>query len=290
MNDHQFERYSDQECIDEFRELLPLGFAADDVMGEIAPEGWEKSPLIAIFHPTLQQVFQEAVESHENLQRLRGNANDPADPPPTIEEIQAEFKESAVETDREVAELVGRCLWDVFSDNHDVFGPDGRLIDIGSFRGAGGFIADELNRQTRHSGRGHSGYGYMDFFMGTAWIHCRADVTIVYEMIFKRLRNRRLDWAFCFPRLHLVDLAPLRESLKSDDEPDWAGYSPESSFAKEREEEDRREDLAAMQQDLDDRHRDAVEIARAGPPPSVVMAYQIVYGKCPQGWPPESSE
>lgn len=51
-----------------------------------------------------------------------------------------------------------------------------------------GFIADELNRQT-----GQTRYGYMDFFMGTSWIMCRTDVTVIYEMIFKRLREQQLD-------------------------------------------------------------------------------------------------
>ena len=37
----------------------------------------------------------------------------------------------------EATELVGLCLWDILSDNHDVIEPDGRLADIGSFRGAG---------------------------------------------------------------------------------------------------------------------------------------------------------
>src|SRR5579864_537506 len=48
---------------------------------------------------------------------------------------------------RNVAELVGRCLWDVFSNQHDVIAPDGRLVHLGSFRYAGECIAEYLNRR-----------------------------------------------------------------------------------------------------------------------------------------------
>ena len=57
-------------------------------------------------------------------------------------------------------ELVGMCLWDTFSNEHDIVGLDGRLIDIGSWRGAGGFIAEQLNCQTAEAK-----YDYMDFKM-----------------------------------------------------------------------------------------------------------------------------
>jgi hypothetical protein len=45
-----------------------------------------------------------------------------------------------------ITELVGLCLWDTFSDNHEVIAADGRLSDIGSFRGAGAFIDEHLTR------------------------------------------------------------------------------------------------------------------------------------------------
>jgi hypothetical protein len=41
---------------------------------------------------------------------------------------------------------VGLCLWDTFSDNHEVIAADGRLADIGSFRGPGAFIDEHLVR------------------------------------------------------------------------------------------------------------------------------------------------
>ncbi|MBI2478339.1 MAG: hypothetical protein HYV60_06770, partial [Planctomycetia bacterium] len=165
MNDFERDRYDDQECVDAFRRLFPQGFAAEDVIAEIAPEGWDQSPLVAIFHPSLEQVFREAVDSHHNIQELSRSRGKAVEPPPTLEQVRERFKETPVEPLREPAELVGRCVWDIFSDNHDVLGPDDRVLDMGSFRGAGGFIADELNRQI-----GLARYDYMDFYMGTAWI------------------------------------------------------------------------------------------------------------------------
>jgi hypothetical protein len=47
-------RLSDAECEQVFDRLFPGGFSGPDVLGEIAPEGWEKSSLVRVFHPTDQ--------------------------------------------------------------------------------------------------------------------------------------------------------------------------------------------------------------------------------------------
>lgn len=41
--------------------------------------------------------------------------------------------------------------WDVFSDNHEVIAADGRVADIGSFRGASAFRAElaDMNARAR---------------------------------------------------------------------------------------------------------------------------------------------
>src|SRR5215469_5954164 len=72
----------------------------------------------------------------------------------------------------------------VFSNEHEIVDRNSRLVDIGSWRGAAGFLADQLNRQT-----GSSQYDYMDFYMGSFWRSQRADLTPVYEMIFHRLKE-----------------------------------------------------------------------------------------------------
>ena len=76
MDDYALHHYTDTECEATFAELFPQGFAGQDVLDQLAPEGWEDSPLVATFHPSLEQVYQE----------------------------------TPVESEREVRELVGKCL------------------------------------------------------------------------------------------------------------------------------------------------------------------------------------
>ena len=61
-------------------------------------------------------------------------------PEPTVEDVRRDYRPVPIEQDEEVTELVARCLWDIFSDNHEVIAPDGRIVDIGSFRGASAFL------------------------------------------------------------------------------------------------------------------------------------------------------
>ena len=83
----------------------------------------------------------------------------------TLDKVAGTFQERPIEAERKVLELVGECLWDVFSDSHEVVAPDGRVLDLGSFRASGGFLADVLNRQS-----GTDRYDYIDFYMGTIWV------------------------------------------------------------------------------------------------------------------------
>jgi hypothetical protein len=126
--------------------LLPNGFAGADVLDEVAPEGWEQSPLLASFHPSVEQLFEERVMFHRNLEEWRqlgrhgeGTTALEPRPEPTLDDVRREHEPSPVNEEEEVTELVGLCLWDVFSDNHDVIAADGRLADIGLSRGAGAF-------------------------------------------------------------------------------------------------------------------------------------------------------
>ena len=42
-------RYSETELEAEFDRLFPQGFAGADIVRELAPDGWENSPLLAVF-------------------------------------------------------------------------------------------------------------------------------------------------------------------------------------------------------------------------------------------------
>ena len=278
MNDYEVDRYTEDECETLFASLFPQGFAGSDILDDIAPEGWETSPLVAVFHPSVDQVYAETVQIHRNIQSLmRHDQERPPKPEPTREAIAREYHPTPVETEREVGELIGLCLWDIFSDNHDVIGPDGRVMDIGSFRGAGGFIADCLKRQRR--GR-H--YDYLDFYMGTIGVADRADLTPVYAMIFRRLKAHGLDWTYTFPRLHLIDMRPLRDALHADTE----SRDDQDIFSQD-DDEERARALAETQASLNTAHREAIEEALDRPLPPTVQAYESVYGHSPKGWPPQ---
>src|SRR2546425_6732523 len=254
------EWYTEGECDKLFAVLFPNGFAGEDVLAEVTPEGWSQSGLRLVFHPLLDQVYLEAVETHRNLQNWIGKDTERAnEPEPTWEEIATEYQDKPIDVEREVSELVGKCLWDIFSDEHDVLALDGRIAHLGSWRGAAGFIADQLNRQRK---AGEYCYDYLDFYMGTFTIAQRADLTPVYEMIFWRLKERLFSWQYRFPELGLVDFG--------SDKPDGA----------------RTLRVEKMKTDLKKIHRDAIEDAKHEPIPTIVLAYENVYGHFPHGWPP----
>ena len=101
--------------------------------------------MVYCFHPTVKQVYKEAVRTYQNLKSFRGNKNkNIEEQPPTLENIKKNFTPTTIEPEKELQELIGFCLWDIFSDNREVV-DENRIYEIGSFRGAAGFIADYLN-------------------------------------------------------------------------------------------------------------------------------------------------
>lgn len=322
-------RLTNDESHEFFAKLFPNGLAGEDVLAELAPAGWASSPLSCVFHPSSEQIHEESVRMRENLrevfksQRKSAEAEESSKPsePPTLEQVRSEYQPRPLEPEREVRELVGMCLWDIFSDNHEVFAPDGRVVDLGSFRASGGFIAEVVNRgmgvdpgaaEEREMARlqrmigiqpsdipsllaelaaereqADRIYDYLDFYMGTQTIAHRADLTPVYNMIFRRLRLLDCDWQYHFPRLLLVDLRPLGDALKENDaEPAWANYDPSSEFAKEQADQERNAELAKMRAEMAKAHREAVDAAQSSPPPMTVAAYLAIFGYLPEGWPP----
>lgn len=301
---------SEAECRAEFAALFPQGVAGGDVLAAVAPEGWSESPLKSAFHPTAETIFEESLAFHRNLESLSKNrapdGKKPA-PAPTLEEIQRDFAETPVVPGEECAQLVGECLWDVFSDNHEVVADDGRVADIGSFRGAGGFIAEFAGGAAKSfapdanalselmpgmpelpPGMPAFDMGYMQFYMGSIRTAQRVDLAPVYQMIFRRLQDRGLDWIYHFPRLSVVDMRPLRDRMKEDSgEKEWESYDPSQALADEEEDRIKDRELAEMRESLDQSHRESVERAKDLPPPRTVAAYRSVYGRWPEGWPPE---
>src|SRR5438093_2090004 len=248
--DAQAERLTDAELHMLSDRLFPEGFAGADVRAEVAPNGWEQSPLVDCFHPSVERVFEERLQFHQNIAALRiagsrragqAQVETEASPAPTLEEVQREYEPEPVQADAELTELVGLCLWDVFSDNHDVITADGRVADIGSFRAAGAFLDEHLsgNREGWREG------DYLRFYLGTIWINARADLTPIYAMIFRRIKALGGDWVYHFPELGLVDLGGLQPDSEA-----IGRYSPNEALAAERKAQRREAELVRMRAEL----------------------------------------
>ena len=199
-------------------------------------------------------------------------------PEPTLEDVRREYEPSPVNQDEEVTELVGLCLWDVFSDNHDVIAADGRLADIGSFRGAGAFLDEHLTRDQEGWREGD----YLRFYLGTIWISRRADLMLAYAMIFRRLKAAGADWVYHFPELGIVDLGSADDDT---DEPSRE-YSVSRAAVAELEAQQRRADVERFRAELREGNARARQEAMDRPPPATVRAYRQVYGRDARGWPP----
>jgi hypothetical protein len=258
-------RLTDRELHALFDRLFPHGFAGADVLAEIASEGWAHSPLLACFHPSVEQLFDERLGIHRNLEewrrlgRRRGGttAVEPR-PEPTLEDVRRRYAPSPVNEDEEVTELVGLCLWDTFSDNHDVMVADGRVAHIRSFRGAGAFLDEHLTRD-------HDGWregDYLRFYMGTIWISRRADLTLVYAMIFRRLKTIDADWVYHFPELGIVELASVDDDVDKPDKP----YSVSQAAVAELNAQQRRAEVERFRAELREANARAREEAMDQPP------------------------
>lgn len=281
------QRLTEEQSWNLLTQLFPNGLEDSALIQELAPEGWEESPLRHVFHPTVEHAYAEAVRIHTNIQRLfPAGARTHETAPPSFDEIRRQYREGPVRSREECADLVGLCLWDIFSDNHEVFTAEGVLVDLGSFRGAAGSIADFRNMGSDSGGGARGAWDYVDFYMGTALMGHRADLTPVYELIFRRMKRLGLDWRYVHPRLGIVELGSLDDFQERSDKPDWLGYDPSKAFAREQERKERRQVIAELQELLDRAYRESVEEARRKPPPRTVQAYRHIYGHWPEGWPP----
>lgn len=287
MDDSEILRLADIELDAFFDQLFPNGFAGEDVLNEIAPEGWKYSPLLSCFHPSAEQLFKERLQIHRNIEgfikamRKRSDqATHVPRPEPKLEEIRAEWKETQVNIADEVTELVGNCLWDVFSDNHDVVAADGRRVDIGSFRGASAFLDGYLRRASGEIPSWKEG-DYMHFYMGTIWIGGRTDLIVVYSMIFRRLKQLGADWVYSFPEIYFANFSSLKAEFK---EPSM--YSPSEGWKASQEEEKHQAELEKLQAELNEINVQSRKEAMDMPVPSTVRGYQYVYASNPRGWPP----
>lgn len=179
----------------------------------------------------------------------------------------------------EIVRMIGFCLWDMFSDNHEVTSKDGKVFDTGSFRGSAGFIADYING---HFSQISSSYDYMDFYMGSIFVNERADLTSIYLWIFRNLKRLRCDWIYSFPRMHLISFDKTGEEEKHTDPLD---YDPNKAVQEELEKQEQEKSMNRLREEFDEAYDEAVEEAKDKPLPKTVLAYKTIYGRLPKGWP-----
>ena len=180
--------------------------------------------------------------------------------------------------------FLGDVLWDVFSDNHDVVGPDGELYDLGSFRGTGGFLADHLNarlaaEEDPRSKWGRGPFDYIDFYLGTSGLFGEGpDGPVLrpfYVRVFERLRERGCDWHYAPPSISVVRFG--RPDEESDDP---SRYDPNAALAAQAERDEKEEQFDELARDLAEANAEAFERA-VREPPLTVRSYREVYGEWP---------
>ncbi|MEP7001565.1 MAG: hypothetical protein ABI969_13855 [bacterium] len=148
---------------------------------------------------------------------------------------------------------------------------------LGSFRGSAGFIAEELGRRYPDIAA-HT--GYLDFYMGSIWIHDRADLRPLYRWMFGQLRRSGCSWRYSFPRIHLLSFA------EPGDTSDPLAYDPSTAIESELRRAEFARQTEEFREHFDEIRREAVADALRQPPPPIVAAYRDVYGHLPDGWPP----
>ncbi|MBV8101131.1 MAG: hypothetical protein JOZ31_18465 [Verrucomicrobia bacterium] len=234
---------SDEESFALLKRMFPGGLRSADLLTALCPEGWQNSS------------FKSLLEG-ESL-----------------------VEEGKTEADR-LGYLVGLCLWDALSDNHDLILPEGRLAHLGSFRATAGIISDFFHSASLDASWGDE--GYLDFYMGTWSIMDRTALKPIYRYIFERLQEAGFDWKYSFSRLYIIRFEKQENQSKETCE----NYDPSSSFVAEQKEREEAEEFARSQEELEKLHRASLEEARSRPPPATVQAYFEVFGKWPLGWPP----
>lgn len=257
--------------------LMKLFDALPELEKEIMPNGFSNSGLIHVFHPATEQQYKEHCELEVRLNTLFKKKKEKSEPLETFEEFIKGIHDSPVEEVYEMVSIYGDCLWDIFSNNHTVYNEKLESYHLGSFRGSAGFIADVIDKMNLVP---EKTFDYMDFYMGSIWAEQRVDLVPVYEFIFKKLKDKILDWEYSFPRLGLISF-----NNDKNETTDMKDYDPATSLKKEFENENKKSEIKKLQNDLDNAYNEEFENAKYEKPSQVVRAYYSVYGYWPKGHP-----
>ena len=257
--------YSESDCMKLLHKILSR---YSTFLNNYLHEGWMKSNCVQFFHPTAEQQFEEHKLVSENLQRISKVKAEQK----LLDVVDFQQDLRNVDEEKEPLHLLGLCLWDVFSNNHSVHDCNDVAYDLGSFRGSAATIAELIN------GRGEQNeefnFDYLDYYMGTVWIKSRGDLQPFYEFIFTVLKEEQLEWEYSFPRMNIIHFS--KEENTNPEE-----YSPEKAMEQELE----NKKVAAFQEELNRIYEEEFEEAKYRKPTPIIVAYQRVYGKLPDGHP-----
>jgi len=180
-----------------------------------------------------------------------------------------------IENEWELKGLLGRFLWTIFSNNHDVINKKGEVHTIGSFRGSGCFIAEFLNQHYPSEGS----FDYMDFYCSDMFFPEDADLRPIYELLFAKLQAEGCDWKYYFPRMHLISFKKQEQASEN-----MENYNPTKAMQEQMKQEEKRKAAAKFQKTLDKDYEQRREDAKFKAPPAIVQSYQKVYGSLPLGY------
>lgn len=172
--------------------------------------------------------------------------------------------------------LIGLAVWDIFSNNHEVISPNGKIYDIGSWRGSGSTISEVIHSHFK----GKECYDYIDFYMGSVYQAEEVNLIKIYEEIFSLLKILGCDWHYTYPRIYLIDF-----KNKNAQEQDNLSYNPNNALADEMSNRKRESELKNLQDKLDEDYIDDLEKSKKKPLPNILIAFKNIYGYLPKGCP-----
>lgn len=265
--------------------LRLLDFIFEDAKGlykKVAPKGWKDSEFVHFFHPTAEQQFVEHKQLSENIKGLFGKEK-----PETKATSEEEFVQGSLEdinAYNEFLYILGLCVYDIFSMNHEVMREDGQIYDLGSFRGTGGFLADYFNSDAIET---TEKYTYTDFYMGSIFIESRADLLPFYIFIFDKLKQKNCNWSYAFPELSVIEFGnqDVKQVTETPEE-----YRPEIALSKEQEANERKRIFNDLREDIEKSNKESFEEAKYRPVPKIVQAYKIIFASLPDGHPQKRIE
>lgn len=270
---------SDNECVNILRSIFE---DAIQFYNTIAPKGLKNSDLVLFLHPTPEQQYEEHLRIRKNINQLTKKLKQ------EDKEIKInDFKQDDLKNISEFYEflyILGLSVYDIFSNNHEVFSNDNKVYDLGSLRGSGGFIADFFNT---HYTDNSEKYDYMDFYMGTIWIRERGNLRPFYEYIFQKLKDLDCDWKYSFPRMFLVDPKKIFDDSSNTNIEE---YKPEKAIQEQFELSVKDKQTKELQDELDKIYEEEYEEAKYKPLSQIVQAYKNIYGLLPKGHPQKEFE